>query len=310
MPTAKQRVEAAEQRLFHRYGLDVTTHEVTVSQPPLPMRVLEVPGDRGVPLLFLHGVGEVSSQWAPLWAQLEDRRCIGVDLPGFGLSAEVDFHRVDLRPFGVATVRAVLDAFELDSAVLVGNSLGGACAVWTALDAPQRVSALALLGSPDPAVPGSRVSLPLAAMGVPVVNRFVLSLPVPPLAVNRAMYKLNLGSEAIEHSPSEIVEVAHHAMDRPTFAGSMSSYMERVFHFRRPKQEFVLSTEELAKLSVPTLIVWGDHDAFGPVRVARRLAGRLPDAVLEEVEGGHNPWLDRPDVCAERLASFLAAHDL
>lgn len=310
MPTAKQRVEVTEQRLFHRYGLDVTTHEVTVSRPPLPMRVLEVSGDQGAPLVFLHGVGEVSSQWAPLWAELEGRRCIGVDLPGFGLSAEVDFHRVDLRPFGAASVQAVLDTFELDAAVLVGNSLGGAFAVWTALDTPERVSGLALLGSPDPAIPGSRVSLPLAAMGVPGVNRFVLNLPVPPLAVNRAMYKLNLGSDAIDHSPSEIVEVAHHAMDRPTFAGSMSSYMERVFHFRRPKEEFVLSSEELERLSVPTLVVWGDHDAFGPVRVARRLVGRLPDAVLLEVEGGHNPWLDRPERCADGLASFLAAHDL
>lgn len=310
MPTAKQRVEATEQRLFHRYGLDVTSHQVTVSEPPLPIRVLEVPGDRGAPLVFLHGVGEVSSQWAPLWAELPGRRCIGVDLPGFGLSAEVDFHRVDLRPFGVATVLSVLDAFELGSAVLVGNSLGGAFAVWTALDAPERVSALALLGSPDPAIPGSRVSLPLATMGVPVVNRLVLNLPVPPLAVNRAMYKLNLGSDAIEQSPAEIVEVAHHAMDRPTFAGSMSTYMERVFHFRRPKREFVLSAEELENLSVPTIAVWGDHDAFGPVRVARSLVGRLSDALLVEVDGGHNPWLDRPDACAEGLDDFLVARDL
>lgn len=307
MPTAKQRVKATERRLFSRYELDVATHEVVLSRPGVPLRVIETGADAGVPLLFLHGVGEVSSQWVPLWAELRDRRCLGVDLPGFGLSGEINYHRVGLRRLAVRVVTEVLDAFQLDAAVVVGNSLGGAFALWAALDEPDAVRALGLLGAPDPAIPGSRVSLPLAAMGVPGVNRVILNLPVPPLAVNRAMYKVNLGRTAVERSPDEIVEVAHHAMDRPTFAPSMSSYMERVFRFRRPKAEFVLSTDELVRLDVPTLVVWGDHDAFGPVRYARRLVDRLPDAELVELEGGHNPWLDRPGECARQLASFLDA---
>ncbi len=306
MPTAKQRVESAEQRLFRRYDLDVDTHEVTVSRPAgLPLRVLETGDASGTVLLFLHGVGEVSSQWAPLWGQLGGCRCLGVDLPGFGLSGQVDYHRVDLRRLGVEVVTTVLGAFDLDSAVVVGNSLGGAFALWTAIDEPGAVRALGLLGAPDPAIPGSRVSLTLATMGLPGVNRLILNMPVPPLAVNRTMYKVNLGRAAVERSPDEIVEIAHHAMDRPTFAPSMTSYMERVFRFRRPKEEFLLSPSELQDVAAPTLVVWGDHDRFGPVRVARRLVDRLVDAELVELAGGHNPWLDRPGECARQLGSFL-----
>ncbi|MGH3443498.1 MAG: alpha/beta fold hydrolase [Nitriliruptorales bacterium] len=307
MATAKQRVEQTEQRLFGRYGLEVGSSTIQIRGPWLQLRVLET--GQGSPIVFLHGAGEISSQWAPLWAQLEGFRCFGVDLPGFGLSQEIDYHHTNLREFAVTVVRRTLDELGLERAPVVGNSLGGAFGLWTAFDQPERISQLALLGAPDPAVKGAKVNLPLATLGVLGVNRFIMNLPVPPLSVNRTMYKLTLGRHAIDRSPDEIVEVAHHAMDRPTFAPSMTSYMEAVYHVTRPKDRYVLSKEELAKIDVPTLVVWGEHDAFGGTKIARRLASNLPDARLEIVGGGHNPWLDHPKKCAALLEDFLGDHD-
>ncbi len=303
MATAKQRVERTEQRLFARFGLEVESSTIHLREPWLELRVLEV--GQGQPVVFLHGAGEISSQWAPLWAHLRDRRCFGVDLPGFGLSQEIDYRKTNLRGFAISVVCHTLDELGLERVPVVGNSLGGAFALWTAIERPQRISRLTLLGSPDPAVKGAKVNLPLATLGLRGINRFMLSLPVPPLSVNKAMYRLTLGRQAIDRSPEEIVEVAHHAMDRPTFAPSMTSYMEAVYHLTRPKDRFVLSQEELAKIDVPILIVWGDRDAFGGTKVARRLASSLPDARLEVIGAGHNPWLDHPEKCADLLEDFL-----
>lgn len=306
MPTAIQRVEAAERKLFRRLRLDVEKRNLRVLG--INVRVLEF--GEGRPLVCLHGLGEVASQWAPLAAELEGRRVIAADLPGFGLSQGFDFEDIDLRAFAVDFTTALLDELDIDTAPVGGNSLGGSYAMWTALDAADRVQALALLGSPVFTLPGAKINLPLAAVGVPALNRFILNLPVPPLRVNRAVYKVTLGRHAIRRSGDELVEIGHHAMDRPTFAPSVTSLLERTIRFQRPKSEFVLDTEELAELKQPTLFVWGEDDSFGPPRIAKRAAAAMPDARVEVVPGGHNPWLDEPRRCADLLAAFLEDHDL
>lgn len=308
MPTPKQRVEAAERRLFARYDLDVDSHYVQLDSPRIRIRVLEA--GNGPPLLLLHGAGEISSQWAPMLTHLVDQRhVIAVDLPGFGLSQEVDYDVVNPRTYGVEVIRGVFDSFELASVPVVANSLGGAWGLWLALDASQRLSALALLGCPVFALRGARLNAAMATMSVPGVNRFVLNLPVPPLRVNRAMYKYILGSDAIETSPPEIVEVAHHAMDRPTFATSLTSLLEQTVGLSRPRKTVALTDEELGRVEHPVLFVWGDNDSFGGIKLAERTVAKMPDARLRTVHGGHNPWLNEPERCAQLVLEFFTQHD-
>lgn len=303
MPTAKQRVEAAERRLFARYGLDVATRYIELHDPHVEIRLLEA-GD-GPPLLLLHGAGEIASQWAPLMARLDGHRILALDLPGFGLSQLVDYSVADPREYGVATITALLDALDLPAASIAGNSLGGAWGLWLALDAPDRLRALALLGCPLFALRGAHLSASLAATAIRGLNRFILNLPVPPLRVNRFMYARTLGRHAVESAPPEIVEIAHHAMDRPTFAVAMSSLMERTFGLRRPRKDVALSDDELADIKHPVLLVWGTHDRFGSPRLARRFSRRIENCEMHFVDGGHNPWLDEPETCARLVGSFL-----
>jgi pimeloyl-ACP methyl ester carboxylesterase len=58
--------------------------------------------------------------------------------------------------------------------------------------------------------------------------------------------------------------------------------------------EFILRPEELASLSVPTLIVWGEHDPIGDPSVARALAAAIPGARLELLPTAHMPWFAEP----------------
>ena len=105
------------------------------------MRVLES-GD-GPPLLLVHGSGMAASTWAPLMARLPGRRLIAVDLPGFGLSDPLDYGGRSLREHAVAQLTSLLDALGLERVPIVGTSLGAMWALCLALDAPQRVSAVA-----------------------------------------------------------------------------------------------------------------------------------------------------------------------
>src|SRR5258708_13162986 len=74
---------------------------------------------------------------------------IALDRPGCGLSDGFDYSSVDdIRGHAVTFLGAVLDALGLDRARIVANSMGGLWSLWLALDRPERVSSLPLLGCP------------------------------------------------------------------------------------------------------------------------------------------------------------------
>ncbi|HWJ44986.1 MAG TPA: alpha/beta fold hydrolase, partial [Gaiellaceae bacterium] len=91
---------------------------------------------------LIHAGVADSRMWRP---QLESfahvHRVVAPDLPGFGATPEGD--TVDYRAF----VRSALDAAGIERAALVGTSLGGRVALELALESPERVSALVLVGA-------------------------------------------------------------------------------------------------------------------------------------------------------------------
>jgi pimeloyl-ACP methyl ester carboxylesterase len=66
-----------------------------------------------------------------------------------------------------------------------------------------------------------------------------------------------------------------------------------------------LRPEELQELTVPTLLIWGDHDPLGGADVARMTAATIPDARLELLSAGHAPWLRHPDRVATMVRDFV-----
>ena len=120
-------------------------------------------GSGGLPVLFIHGFGANLSHWA---AQLEHlrpaRRASAMDLRGHGRSAPpaIGEYAVDAQ---AADVRAVLDGLDLDRAVLVGHSLGGAIAISFAGSDPDRVAGLVLASAPGK-VPDEQAQQIIGAM--------------------------------------------------------------------------------------------------------------------------------------------------
>ena len=126
-------VEPASGRTIRAAGRDIFVVEV----------------GEGPPLLMLHGGGPGAtgtSNFSRNIPTLADRfRVIAPDMPGYGRSSK-GLDRKD--PFGelARAMLGLLDSLSVEKAHLLGNSLGGSCALRLALEAPERVDRLVLLG--------------------------------------------------------------------------------------------------------------------------------------------------------------------
>ena len=68
----------------------------------------------------------------------------------------------------------------------------------------------------------------------------------------------------------------------------------------------LMMRDDMARLRVPTLFIWGDSDAFAPPSSGQTLVARMPHAQIEILsDTGHQPHIDRPDAVADAIIGFL-----
>jgi pimeloyl-ACP methyl ester carboxylesterase len=291
----------AEQRLYALYGLEAKTHYVPLIRLGIRVRVTEI--GSGKPVLIVPGnVGDVFPL-ASLMAELKGRRIIAVNRPGGGMSEGMDHRKVDFREFAVHTLTSVLDAFGLDQVPVVAHSIGGHWSLWLALDRPERVIALTLLG-----VPGNLLNTApppfLRLLSVPVLNRLMINLMVP-----RNLDRARIGMSFIGHSretcarlPEAAVDCFYHFPRLPHYRTSLLSLMEQAKGAR-------LDEEQLKRVQQPVMFLWGDNDPFGSVELGRKIAKTLPSSAFHVIQGGgHLPWLDNPAECGALTRDFLSSY--
>jgi pimeloyl-ACP methyl ester carboxylesterase len=301
---AVRQFEQAEQRLFARCGVAPTTRWIRLGKPCLRVRVLEC--GEGPPVLLVGGDGAVAAAWGPLMAQLPGRRVIVLDRPGFGLSDAFDYRGVDLRAHGVALLRSLLDALGLGAVAIVGSSGGGQWSLWLALDAPERVSALAPMGMPAACLPGFRPDAGMRALSLPGLGRLMFALPSPSPEVTAKMLS---GADARLPEHPEIVDVYHAGRRLPGYGGAAAAIFRASMRIGGAPRR-ALPDADLARITQPVLFVWGDSEPYGPPAVAHRAAAVMPDARVEVVAGGwHHPWLADPPGVGRLVLGFLAGHD-
>jgi len=259
----------------------------------------------GRPLVLVHGVTLAADIWSLQLASLADRhRVVAVDLRGHGQSVPGRDGFGDGVRRLAADVRQLLDALDLEGAVLVGHSLGGMTALQLVLDAEpawlaRRLAALALVDTsaePLAGVRGARLTRgPLTAS----LSRVLLLAERAGLA---AVPSTDLGWWAArgafgaDPDPCHVAftESIGHATPLATVAGLLG-----------PLASFDVA-DRLGAIELPTLVVVGTHDHLTPPRHARRLADGIPHAELVELpRAGHMPMLERPGELA-RLLTDLA----
>lgn len=230
---------------------------------------------RTAPVLLIHGAGGTHQHWLYQVRDLPQSLSLAPDLPGHGRS----------RGSGKETIAAYgdwlvsfLDAAELDQAVLVGHSMGGAIALDVALRYPKRVAGLGLIatGARLPVAPALLESLekdPAAA--VETIGQWAFGPEASPKMVR-------LGKRQIGATPTEVLRRDFLACDAFDVRG------------------------QLSQITQPTLVVCGTRDRMTPVRFSVYLRDQIAGARLHLVDGaGHMIQIERPEAIVRALVAFL-----
>ncbi|MEV0436405.1 alpha/beta hydrolase [Nocardia sp. NPDC050413] len=304
-PTLDNRIRAIEQRVASAHGLTITEHPLPQRDPRA--RVLSV--GSGSPLIYLNGITAPALGFAPLLAELPGYRHILVEFPGHGLAPSPRWTGHSLREFAVATLTGTLDALGLPKATVIANSLGGLCALWTALDAPDRLSRAVLIGAPATALPGARPIPAMVSLTTPLRGRMeqaLMGLPSPRFLAEAALTEA-LGEQAVATMSDDLVDLHRLPLRRPGRAAAYRSLLTRLLDGRTPRPENILTPTELSRLDIPLLFVWGRDDVILSPTDALPSLEHIPTAYLEDVPGGHNPWFDDPVACATPIHAFVTA---
>jgi pimeloyl-ACP methyl ester carboxylesterase len=256
----------------------------------------------GPPVVHLHGNNTSSLSHLMLLAHSTGVRSFLIDRPGFGLSDPATFPRRTFRQCAVRFVVEVLDQLRLESAVLVGASGGGTWAIWCALDRPERVRGLVLLGS-VPLLPGARIPVGIRLMATPVLGD-VLSRSVRPgrRMLLRLMSSVGEGDTILRH-PDLLDSLIDAARDPVATAANLAEF-QALLSPLGTRTATRIRPDDLHRVAVPTLMIWGDKDPVVSVADAQAAAELIPDARLEVLPAGHVPQLGDPDRVAELLEEF------
>ena len=247
-------------------------------------------GGSGPVVLLLHAWPLKAAMWASQVGALGGRfRFIAVDFRGFGSSGAPDDPAQYSMDAFAADAAAVLDATEIERAVVCGLSMGGYVTFALLRQKPDRVAGIVLADTRAEADPPERVEQRTAQQQQVAregTGGLVDTLVSGPLL-----------SDTTRSRKPDVVERVRTLADNPSagYIGGLEALKTR------PD-----STPQLTSISVPTLVVVGEEDALAPPDVARSMHEHIGGSEMVVVpEAGHLSNLESPDVFTGALARFL-----
>jgi pimeloyl-ACP methyl ester carboxylesterase len=240
--------------------------------------------------VFIHaGVADRRMWRHQLSAVPDGFRFLSIDLRGCGQSDLPD------EPFSNhQDVVAVMDQLGIDKAVVVGCSMGGGTAIDVALTTPTRVTGLVLIGADAPGADIEDYEPPqwpqiLKAYEEGDFDRVV--------ELDAEVWVVGYGRDKESVDPAVIAELIE--MDRGLIANE-EQREELVVALDPPR------AERMGEISVPALIMVGEHDLPDMRHSAEHLASTLADGTAVVIPGAaHLPSLEQPQAFNQALFGFL-----
>lgn len=230
-----------------------------------------------IPVILIHGAGSDHLCWPKEIRRIAGERVLALDLPGHGRT--VGLSEQSVQGYGDQVLK-FLDALGIFKAVLVGHSLGGAIALWTALHHPARVAGIGLISS------GACFNLPAGLL------ENLSSEVTLPLALDALQSRL-FGRQA----PKELVEKVMLAF-RNVRSSQLKSDWKAAANFDVCGQ--------LSGVKAPTWIAVGEDDMLVPPAVSHYLSNHILNSQLFELTGaGHMMILEQSQKLAEGLVRFI-----
>lgn len=246
----------------------------------------------GAPVVYLHSVPTSSDDWV---GALERTGGLAPDLPGFGRSGKGGHLEYSL-PAYVEFLAGFLDAVPVGRPALVGHGWGAAIALAFAQRFPDRATRLVLVNA-VPLLTGFSWPGPVRRVLRPGLGELWMG------AINQRRLAKLLRSGAADPAAWSDERIA--AIWTQFDQGTQRAFLR--LHRSIDPAGLAAAGSELARVTQPSLVVWGDADPWLDAAFAEVYAQRLAHGELELVTGaGHWPWLDQPAVL-ERISAFVSA---
>ncbi|MGB4072918.1 alpha/beta fold hydrolase [Pseudomonas sp.] len=279
----------ASMQLAERQLAGLSLKQITVGD--LSIHYYEGGPSNAQTILMIHGFAANKDNWLRFARHLsKDYRVIALDLPGFGASDRP----AGSYDVGTQTERLaiVIEALGIDRLHLIGNSMGGHISALYAARYPDKVLSLALLDNAGITAPQPSELMQLLERGA--ANPLVVKQPED---FQRLL-------EFVFVQPPYLPESLKGYFAEQAIRNS--AHYDQVF--AHLIERYIPLEPELAKISAPTLIIWGAEDRalhVSSIEVMRPLL-RKPSVVIMP-QTGHAPMIERPQQTAEHYRAFLQA---
>jgi pimeloyl-ACP methyl ester carboxylesterase len=297
---------------IHRAGQPVTSPALPLHEEegPIDADLLRIPvgpgsihveryGHGGAPVVLLHGFGTSSFLWRSLAPEiaLANRTAFAIDLFGHGES-----DRPFDADFGIAAQAELVDraltALRLPKAAVVGIDLGGAVALRLAASRPERVERLFLIN-------------PIALDEIPAGDIRTLQRNTARFAFRSSRGVLGAAPILGDLLRKSVANEAH--MPDKLVARYLAPYvgaegLNHLLLLARSIDDEDMEDAELGALPQPTLIVWGEQDAWVDPKFPGRLNDTIPGSRLVRLPGvGRLVPEEAPDAVLNLLLEFIGA---
>ncbi len=245
----------------------------------------------GFPIILLHGIGATLHTWEHYALQFKDQfRVISVDLPGFGLTGEQPENNYSMHAY-MSFLLSFTEKLKIDKFHLMGNSMGGEIATRFALKFPERVKKLVVI-DPSGSYPYHLKPLVFRIADHPLGN-FLGKHINPSLLIDKSLDEIYYEKKYL--TP----DIRRRYKD---FASSESC--RRAFMTRAPLfgNEGLISFEQV---TVPTLIIWGEKDAWLPVMLSEHFKRIQNSQYIVYQDIGHCPQEENPEISGPDMLRFI-----
>jgi pimeloyl-ACP methyl ester carboxylesterase len=280
--------------------VDWSTHQHWVTGAGRAVNVCEIGPADGPVVLWVHGLSGCWQNWLENLPVLAEAgyRCLALDLPGFGASP-LPREPITISGYG-AIVDEIMERLGVQSACLVGNSMGGFVAAEVAIRFPARVERLVLISAAGLSIEELRNE-----RGMALLRRLDFALTAytgwfaskSELVSRRERLRRAAFAIVARHPgrlPPALVSENLRGSGKPGFVPAVEALTTYPIRDRLPE------------IACPTLIVWGAKDRLVPVRDAQEFERLIPDSrKVIYPDTGHVAMLERPTAFNALLTGFL-----
>ncbi len=262
------------------------------------------------PVIFIHGFGASIEHWRnnlPVIA--ENHHVYALDLLGFGASRKADVEYS--AALWTEQVHDFWQTFIGTPVILVGNSIGSLVCLNATATYPEMVSGLVMLSLPDVSVREDMlppVVRPLVTtlenlVASPLLIKNILKFVRKPSVIRRWAGLAYPNKEAVT---DELVEI----LSSPAYDEGSGQTLLKLSRSVR-KAGFAKSVKNLLpQVTIPMLLIWGLQDKMIPPNQASAIASLNPLLKLVELEAGHCPHDEHPDIFNSLLLDWLDSMSL